>query len=110
MHQGDVLMDSLEMRERMEESKAVLDALTVEGSVLTVNIKIEDSYKAQQLMDTMNGHNVSTFGVSVESWGFNNITKAESIRLDKIKTEGVRHISALNDIYQLTHTELLGEE
>ena len=95
------------MTKEHDDAKAVLDALTEEDKIITVNLKIKDSKKAQDLMATMHNINVEKLGVEVQSWGFCNILLANELQLKAIQEENERHEQAMRDILYKTPREYI---
>ena len=102
------------MELKLSDAQEYLNAVTKEGKVITVNLKIVDSSLAQDLMGTMHNQNIDKFGVCVESWGFWDLKKANELRFDLLKAENERHQQRLADIFHTHDRELLekytGEE
>ncbi len=92
-----------------DDAKDFLDALTEEGKEITVNIKIEDPEKAADLMDTMHNRNINYFGVSVQSWGFWDIKKAQELRIKAMSDEVARHQEAMFNLVNKRDQQYLEE-
>ena len=81
-----------------KEDSFILDSLTNVGKIISINIKIEDSAKAQELLRTMYGHNIDTFGVSVQSWGFSDIMGEQKAMIEDAKALAREYNESLNAI------------
>ena len=91
-------------------AKECLDELTKEGKEITINIKINDSEKASRLMGTMYGYHSDEFGVSVESWGFWDVQKANSLRITAMNKEVSRHQEAMQSLTYKSDLDYLSED
>lgn len=94
----------------MTNARECLEVITTEGREITINIEIKDSEKAERLLGTMYGKPLEEFGVSVTSWGFWDITKANKLRLDMLEQENIRHQVALGNIRSMTDRAILEED
>lgn len=88
----------------------VLESMTVEGKEITVNLKVTDRKRAQDLIGTMYGRKVDEFGVAVVSWSFINLDKANERRMALIREETQRHREAMDVILAMTDVALAGDE
>lgn len=91
------------------EAEEYLNTITAEGKEMSINIKIHDRVKAQQLMATMYDKNLDVFGVSVQSWGFWDIQKANKLRIEAINSEVGRHHQAIQYLIYKTDLDYLKE-
>lgn len=88
-------------------AKEYMDAVTQEGKIISVNLEIINSSKAQDLLATMYDKNLDTLGVRVHEWGFWNILKANKIRMQLINEENSRHQTEMSSILCLRDLDLL---
>jgi len=93
-----------------KESQDFLAALTKEGKEITINVKICDAEKATELLSTMNNdEKIGQFGVAVQSWGFWDIQKASSLRVNAMMDETERHYQEMHNLMNKRDQDYLDE-
>ena len=92
-----------------EDAKKCLDAITSEGRVISINIKICDAKKAEELLGTMYDKNIEQFGVAVQSWGFWDIQKANALRIKAMTAEVDRHQQEMQNLINKRDQDYLEE-
>jgi hypothetical protein len=85
-----------------------MDSITMVDEIYTVNIKITNQERAQQLACTMYQQEmIEDFGVEVMSWGVGDLQKAADNRIELMSEENERHYQAMWNIQNMDVRELM---